>query len=115
MRAHVRPPRFNGQGLPPPSAEPHRPPQQQQQPQQQPQLQRAQQGHHEDVRILMRVDPGQEFVKVVLLGGRAVGAVLIGDTDLEETLENLILNRLDLSRYGEDLLREDVDLEDFFD
>ena len=45
--------------------------------------------------------------------GRMCGAVLIGETELEETFENLILNQLDLSRYGEDLLTQDI--EDFFD
>lgn len=44
---------------------------------------------------------------------RMVGAVLIGETDLEETFENLILNQLDLSAYGDDLLTQDI--EDFFD
>lgn len=42
-----------------------------------------------------------------------VGAVLIGETDLEETFENLILNKMDLSQF--DLLDPSVDLEDFFD
>ena len=45
--------------------------------------------------------------------GRMYGAVLIGETNLEETFENLILNRLDLSRYGDELLNQDI--EDFFD
>ena len=43
------------------------------------------------------------------------GAVLIGDTDLEETFEHLILDGLDLSRFGPDLLNPEADLEDFFD
>ena len=43
------------------------------------------------------------------------GALLIGDTDLEETFENLILNQLDLSAYGEDLLDPNIDIEDYFD
>lgn len=55
------------------------------------------------------------FFKVVLSAGRMVGAVLIGDTDLEETFENLILNQMDLSRYGEELLNPDIDIEDYFD
>lgn len=54
-------------------------------------------------------------MQVVLSGGRMVGAVLIGETDLEETFENLILNQMDLTRYGEDLLNPDIDLEDYFD
>ncbi|XP_051911325.1 pyridine nucleotide-disulfide oxidoreductase domain-containing protein 1 isoform X3 [Hippocampus zosterae] len=53
--------------------------------------------------------------KVVLQGGRMVGAVLIGETDLEETFENLILNQMDLTPYGEDLLNPNIDIEDYFD
>ena len=47
--------------------------------------------------------------------GRMQGATLIGETDLEETFENLILNQLDLSSYGEELLNPDIDIEDYFD
>ncbi|XP_053271002.1 pyridine nucleotide-disulfide oxidoreductase domain-containing protein 1 [Pleuronectes platessa] len=65
--------------------------------------------------LLVRCTKGHEYVKVVLSGGRMVGAVLIGETDLEETFENLILNQMDLTRYGEDLLNPDVDIEDYFD
>ncbi|XP_018007351.1 pyridine nucleotide-disulfide oxidoreductase domain-containing protein 1 [Hyalella azteca] len=65
--------------------------------------------------ILLRMTPGLEYVKVVLKEGRMQGALLIGDTDLEETFENLILNQMDLSAYGEDLLDPDVDIEDYFD
>ena len=39
---------------------------------------------------------------VVLLHGRVVGALLVGDTDLEETMEHLILNRLDVRARGGD-------------
>lgn len=85
--------RFNGQGLPPADADDSDGP----------------------IKTLMRVHPGEEFIKVILYHGRVVGAVLIGDTDLEETMENLILNQLDVSQFGDELLREDVDLEDFFD
>lgn len=41
--------------------------------------------------------------------------MLIGETDLEETFENLILNRFDLSFLGDALLDPDLDLEDYFD
>ncbi|XP_034019497.1 pyridine nucleotide-disulfide oxidoreductase domain-containing protein 1 [Thalassophryne amazonica] len=73
------------------------------------------QGLGSDHQLLVRCTKGQEYVKVVLSGGRMVGAVLIGETDLEETFENLILNQMDLTRYGEDLLNPDVDIEDYFD
>jgi hypothetical protein len=67
------------------------------------------------VEVLMRVTPGVEYVKVVVVGGRVKGAMLIGETDLEETFENLILNQLDVSRYGVHLLDPDFDVEDYFD
>lgn len=65
--------------------------------------------------LVVRVTPGKEYVKVVLYEGRMYGAVLVGETDLEETFENLILNGLDLSHFGENLLHPDVELEDYFD
>ena len=47
--------------------------------------------------------------------GRMQGCILVGETDLEETFENLILNQMDLSVYGEDLLDPGIDIEDYFD
>lgn len=68
-----------------------------------------------DYEILLRMTKGVEYVKFVLQGNRLQGAVLIGDTDLEEMCENLILNQLDLSPYGDDILNPDIDIEDYFD
>ncbi|XP_072530299.1 pyridine nucleotide-disulfide oxidoreductase domain-containing protein 1 isoform X2 [Salminus brasiliensis] len=73
------------------------------------------QGLGSDHELLVRCTKGQEYVKVVLSGGRMMGAVLIGETDLEETFENLILNQMDLSAYGEELLNPNIDIEDYFD
>ncbi|XP_072233755.1 pyridine nucleotide-disulfide oxidoreductase domain-containing protein 1 [Leuresthes tenuis] len=73
------------------------------------------QGLGSDHELLLRCTKGREYVKVVLSGGRMVGAVLIGETDLEETFENLILNQMDLTPYGEELLNPDIDIEDYFD
>ena len=53
--------------------------------------------------------------QVVLSGGRMVGAVLVGETDLEETFENLILNQMDLTPYKDELLNPNIDIEDYFD
>ena len=52
---------------------------------------------------------------MVIHEGKVYGALLVGDTDLEETFENLILNRTDVSQYGEDLINPDIDIEDYFD
>uniref|UniRef100_A0AAY4BAK9 Pyridine nucleotide-disulfide oxidoreductase domain-containing protein 1 n=1 Tax=Denticeps clupeoides TaxID=299321 RepID=A0AAY4BAK9_9TELE len=73
------------------------------------------QGLGQNHELLVRCSKGMEYVKVVLSGGRMMGAVLIGETDLEETFENLILNQMDLSAYGEDLLNPGIDIEDYFD
>ncbi|KAK7872410.1 hypothetical protein R5R35_007017 [Gryllus longicercus] len=65
--------------------------------------------------VLLRVTKGAEYIKLVMKDGKMQGAVLIGETDLEEMCENLILNQLDLTEYGEDLLNPDIDIEDYFD
>ncbi|CAM9668108.1 unnamed protein product [Chrysoparadoxa australica] len=68
-----------------------------------------------NVDVLVRVLPGVEYIKLVLYRGRLQGAMLIGETDLEETFENLILNQTDLTDFKDDLLDPDVDIEDYFD
>lgn len=68
-----------------------------------------------DYEILLRVTRGQEYIKLIMKDGRMQGAVLIGDTDIEEMCENLILNQLDLSDIADDLLNPDIDIEDYFD
>ncbi|XP_012675937.2 pyridine nucleotide-disulfide oxidoreductase domain-containing protein 1 isoform X2 [Clupea harengus] len=73
------------------------------------------QGLGQDHELLLRCTKGHEYIKVVLSNGRMMGAVLIGQTELEETFENLILNQMDLSAYGEHLLDPNIDIEDYFD
>ena len=58
---------------------------------------------------------GVEYLKLVVQAGKVHGAVLIGETEMEETCENLILDQLDISHFGENLLDPDIDIEDFFD
>uniref|UniRef100_A0A182SYU7 FAD/NAD(P)-binding domain-containing protein n=1 Tax=Anopheles maculatus TaxID=74869 RepID=A0A182SYU7_9DIPT len=73
------------------------------------------QGLNDKYEVLLRMTPGLEYIKFVMVDGRLQGALLVGETGLEETCENLILNQLDLSPYGEDLLNPDIDIEDYFD
>lgn len=65
--------------------------------------------------LLFRITPNQEYIKFVLKNGKLVGALLIGETSLEETCENLILNQIDLTPYGDDILNPNIDIEDYFD
>ncbi|XP_017081456.2 pyridine nucleotide-disulfide oxidoreductase domain-containing protein 1 [Drosophila eugracilis] len=68
-----------------------------------------------DYEILVRCTRNKEYIKFVLQRGKLRGAILIGDTDLAETCENLILNGIDLEPYGDDILNPDIDIEDYFD
>ncbi len=61
------------------------------------------------------VDQGRTFVRILLLRGKVQGAVLIGETDMEETMENLILDGLDVGGYGPDLLDPEIELDHIFD
>ena len=65
--------------------------------------------------VLLRITKDVEYVKVILKNGRMKGCLLIGETDLEETFENLILNELDIGFLGDSLLDPGVDIEDYFD
>lgn len=74
------------------------------------------------VKILYRISPSNqrcnfdgEYIKVVLLNGKVVGAILVGETELEETLENLILNGINVEELNIDILNPEVDVEDYFD
>lgn len=73
------------------------------------------QGLDGDCELLLRITPDKEYVKFVLKNGKLIGALLIGDTGLEETCENLILNEIDLTPYGDDILNPLIDIEDYFD
>ena len=68
-----------------------------------------------DLTVYYRMCPGDHYIKVVVHQHRVIGALLLGDTDLEEVFENLILNGTDVSGYGVDILNPNVDLEDYFD
>ena len=65
--------------------------------------------------IQYRVTAKKELIKVILQNGTMKGAILIGETNFEETFENLIYNQLDISRFGDHLLDDILDVEDFFD
>lgn len=72
-------------------------------------------GLDNNYQLLIRCTEGVEYVKIVIYNGRVQGALFIGETDLEETFENLILNQIDVSSYGENLINPDIDIDDYFD
>ncbi|MFH4975076.1 hypothetical protein AB6A40_001785 [Gnathostoma spinigerum] len=64
---------------------------------------------------LLRVTPNKEYVKLIVHNGRIQGALLIGETNLEEVVENLILNQIDITDQEEGLLDPNIDIDDYFD
>ncbi|XP_059060156.1 pyridine nucleotide-disulfide oxidoreductase domain-containing protein 1 [Achroia grisella] len=73
------------------------------------------QGLGNNYEILLRTTPRLEYIKFVIQNGRLQGAILIGETDLEEMCENLILDQIDLTPFGDDILNPDIDIDDYFD
>lgn len=67
-----------------------------------------------DYEVWTRSSP-DEFIKLVVVKGRVVGGMLVGETDLEEAVENLVLNRLFVGDIGIHLLDPEIDMEDFLD
>lgn len=65
--------------------------------------------------VIARVNPGKDYIKILIKDNRIIGAVLVGDSGLEETIENLICDRIDVREYKDQLLDETVDIEDYFD
>ena len=54
-------------------------------------------------------------MKAILKDDRMQGAILIGETDLEEVFENLILNQTNLVNLKGSLLDPEINIEDYFD
>ena len=52
---------------------------------------------------------------MVIQHGKVKGAICIGETDLSEVLENLIMDGLDVSAFGPEIVSGSVDLDDVFD
>lgn len=65
--------------------------------------------------VQIRVEEGKSFIKVILKDGKVKGVTLIGDTDMEETFENLIISQMDVTTIQDHLLEATVDLDDYFD
>lgn len=59
--------------------------------------------------------PDSSFARVLMLRGRMIGAVLIGETEMEEAFQNLILDGLDLSSIGPSILDPELEIDHIFD
>mmetsp|Transcript_27266 Transcript_27266/g.48195 ORF Transcript_27266/g.48195 Transcript_27266/m.48195 type:complete len:157 (-) Transcript_27266:66-536(-) len=68
-----------------------------------------------DYKVLIRCKPGKEFIRIIIKNHRVVGAMLIGCLEMAETFENLICNQISIASIEDELLRDDVDLDDYFD
>jgi len=74
------------------------------------------QNDSQEIKVIVRVSKeANEYIKVTTFRGRIVGCMIVGESDLEETMENLILSQINVDSLGFDLLDATIDLEDFFD
>lgn len=64
---------------------------------------------------IVRTNPGRDYIKILLLHNKIIGAVLVGNSGLEETIENLIHDGIDVGEFKERLLDDSIDIDDFFD
>uniref|UniRef100_A0A183VBW5 Pyridine nucleotide-disulfide oxidoreductase domain-containing protein 1 n=1 Tax=Toxocara canis TaxID=6265 RepID=A0A183VBW5_TOXCA len=64
---------------------------------------------------LLRITKDREYIKLIVHDGRIQGAVLVGETELEDVAENLILNQIDVTDIEDGLLDPDIDIGDYFD
>jgi len=80
------------------------------------------QSNNPEVQVLESLRPGEDgnptslqYIRVILCKNRLMGAVLLGETDLEEVYEHLLLNQLDVGFLGSALVDGSLDLADYFD
>ena len=65
--------------------------------------------------ILVRVRENQDYIEYILADDIVIGATLIGETDLEEVVQHLILSKIPVTQFKNELLEPTLDLEDYFD
>lgn len=72
---------------------------------------------HTSREILLRINPPDDYIKLIMdkETGNITGAILVGESGLEETIENLILDKIDVRNFKERLLDNSIDVEDYFD
>lgn len=70
---------------------------------------------YRDCEVIVRTNPGKDYIKILLLYDKIVGAILVGNCGLEETIENLVHDAIDVSAFKDRLLDDSIDIDDFFD
>lgn len=68
-----------------------------------------------EIEVIVRINRYKDYIKLVLKDDKVIGAILVGDTNLEETIENLIYDQVDVSNIKDQLLDDTIDIEDYFD
>jgi len=72
-------------------------------------------GTEGEIKILTRVTR-DEYTKVVVKGGRIVGAMMVGESaTMADTFEQVMLSRINIDALDFDLLDDAVNIEDYFD
>lgn len=70
----------------------------------------------DDLDVIVKVEPGKKYIKVLIKEEKVYGAVLVGETGKEDMLENMILDGLRFDEALKDCLLDDtIDLDDWYD
>ncbi|GMH59900.1 hypothetical protein TrST_g7666 [Triparma strigata] len=69
-----------------------------------------------DIKVLTRVKKNKEYVKCIVSGGRVVGAMLVGEAvDLADTMEQIMMSRINVDALDFDLLDDNIEIDEYFD
>lgn len=70
---------------------------------------------YRECEAIVRMNPGKDYTKILLLSDKIIGAILVGNCGMEETIENLIHDAIDVGQFKDRLLDDSIDIDDFFD
>jgi NAD(P)H-nitrite reductase large subunit len=68
-----------------------------------------------NIEVLVRIRENQDYTKLVIKEDRVIGAILVGETGLDETIENLIHDQIEIGSIKHQILDDTVDIDDYFD
>lgn len=70
---------------------------------------------NDKVKLGIRIIQNKEYIKFFFFDSFLYGAILVGDTELEDCVENLILNHIKVDYMFDYIMHPEFNLADYFD
>lgn len=67
------------------------------------------------IKVGIRIIKDKEYIKFFFYDKYLYGAILVGETELEDCVENLILNEMDISYMYDYIMNPEFNLADYYD